>query len=140
MLHQILPTQERVSKISSFVSPLCKSQGCAGTEVEDLKHFLQCVSNDGVGTALLELIKQIIPNISAETLLRLEIEVEPTLELPVVWMVATVLQSLWDYKQSGTRICRYRIRADLEAKVSLLRKTRHWSSALIIETYICNIF
>ena len=40
----------------------------------------------------LELVRQIIPNISEETLLRLEIEVEPTLELPVVWMLATVLQ------------------------------------------------
>ena len=140
MIHQILPTQERVSKTNPSVSPPCKSQGYAGTEVEDLEHFLQCVSNDGVGNALLELVKQHMPGITADALLRLEFDVEPTLELPLVWFVATVLQVIWDLRQSGTRIQRYRVRADLEAKVLLLRMTRHWSSAIIIETYLCKIF
>ena len=60
-----------------------------------------------------------------DALLRLEFRVEEELELPVVWLTACVLRTMWTVRQASTRIRHYLVRSQLEAEVNLLRETRH---------------
>ena len=50
-------------------------------------------------------------------------------ELPVVWFLAVAWSSMWESRKLSRGPELYRIRADLEAKVSLLRETRQSESA-----------
>ena len=55
LLHQILPTQERVSHTSPTSNSLCKHSDCTGDRVEDISHSLvYCRGNNGVGMKILE--------------------------------------------------------------------------------------
>ena len=55
------------------------------------------------------------------------------MELPIVWIIATVLSTLWNLRQSGTKIRRYLVRAQMEARINLLRDTRHKDATARIE-------
>ena len=83
LLHQLLPTQERVHRTGNAANPLCKGAGCS--ETDDLGHSLfMCETNQNVGTSLLGLLRQYQPNISLEAALRLELNAEEEMELPLV--------------------------------------------------------
>ena len=56
LIHQILPTQERISRTKPNSSPNCKAQDCQG-EIESLEHALiNCLANQGVGARLFEIV------------------------------------------------------------------------------------
>ena len=48
---------------------------------------------------LYECLREIQPSLQVEALLRLELEVEDELELPVVWLIGCVLGILWNLRQ-----------------------------------------
>ena len=125
LLHQILPTQERLNRAKSVATPLCKAPGCSGAEVDNLEHSLvECNANQEVGMKLLDILRQYQPNLSTAAALRLDIEVDEELELPLVWLTAATLVSIWDQKKDRTRVQPHLTRSQLEAKVNLLRETR----------------
>ena len=64
-----------------------------------------------------------------EQALRLQFESEETSELPVVWFLAVSWTAIWEARLLGKRPELYRVRADLEAKISLLRETRLFNDA-----------
>ena len=85
MLHQTLPTQERVARTKPNQSSICKLNECNADLEENLDHALiQCEANSCVGTGLLDCLDTIVPGLQAEALLRLELPVDEDLELPVV--------------------------------------------------------
>ena len=123
LLHQILPTQERVARTKPSTSPSCKMPGCHA-DVENLEHALIfCQANDDVGLKLLEIVRGFTPTLQAESLFRLELHVDHDHELPVVLFISTVLSSVWNLRQSSNRVQRYLVRSQMEAKINLLRET-----------------
>ena len=140
LLNQILPTQERVARTKSGTRSSCKMPGCHA-EVENMEHSLIfCQSNDDVGLLLLELLRGITPALQPQSLLRLEFHVEPELELPVVFFISTVLNSLWILRQSGNRVQKYLVRSQMEAKINLLRETRHSATVVKLEEFTLSMF
>ena len=100
IIHQILPTQERVACTKPRASPSCKMQSCQGEAEENLPHALvYCQANDRVGMKLYECLREIQPSLEVEAVLRLELEVEDKLELPVVWLIRCGLGYLWNLRQ-----------------------------------------
>ena len=125
LLHQLLPTQERVARTKPGTSPNCRVQGCQN-QIDNIEHALIfCQSNDGVGLLLLRVVRGLLPEVEATTLSRLELQVDPDQELPLVFFISTVLCSIWTLRQSGQRVQRYLVRSEMEAKINLLRETRH---------------
>ena len=123
VLHKLLTTQERLARTNHTVSPLCKAPGCSREESEDLVHALvTCEGNMGVGRAVLDCVSRQVDKLTDVQALRLQFE--ESLELPVVWFLAVSWTSIWEARLLGRRPELYRVRADLEAKVSLLRETR----------------
>ena len=57
-----------------------------------------------------------------------------------MWFLAVAWNSIWESRRVGKRPELYKVRADLEAKVSLLRETsRHSESAEKISTMISKL-
>ena len=101
MLHQTLPTQERVARTSPKANSKCKQKECQRDQDEDLSHaLLHCQANDGVGGQLLECLREVQPGLQSEAALRFDLQVEEDVELPVVWIIATVLKTVWNLRQS----------------------------------------
>ena len=131
MMHQLLPTQERVARISDAVTGFCMVQGCVGEQSEDVMHALvTCAGNGGVGRSVLDCVAAHIGvgGMTDEQAIRLHFVCEDSNELPMVWFLAVAWTSMWETRMAGKRPELYRVRADLEAKVSLLRKTRHFKA------------
>ena len=141
LLHQILPTQERLHRAKKEANPRCKAPGCTSGDVGDLQHSLvQCEANQLVGKKLMETLSQYQPTISTEAALRLEFSVEDDLELPLVWITAATLLSIWEQRKVGSKVQPYLTRAQLEAKVNILRDTRLSKITSFLDNMIKNMF
>ena len=81
-----------------------------------------------------------LPDLDAESALRLELNVEEELELPLVWLLASVFLAIWKLRVDKARVQLYEVRAQLEAKVNLLRETRFRNSAEILDQLVENYF
>ena len=57
----------------------------------------------------------------------------PHEELPLVWFTAEVLKRLWKRRRDG-KVCRlFEVRAELEAAVNLVRRTKFGSMAPVLD-------
>ena len=139
MMHDILPTQERVARTKPRASSSCTMLGCTVVVCEDLPHALiLCDANNGVGYRVLRCMQNYLPD--AESALRLELNVEEDLQLPLVWLLASVFLAIWKLRLDKARVQLYEVRAQLEAKVNLLRETRFRHSAEILDQLVENYF
>ena len=137
LLHQLLPTENRLSRILPNTSPDCKL--CQGHVQADLVHcFFQCDSTRLIGEKLLSSISPYDPDISPSKLLRLEFEAEPAMEMPLVWVTAHTLLYMWGVRCSGKTVNPLLTRASLESKVSLLRETRFKNEHTLIKQVVDN--
>ena len=139
VLHDLLPTQERVARTSASVDGLCKL--CPSNVKEDLLHSLvKCSANQGIGEAVLVCLSDYVQDgVEGHEVLQLQLELDDALELPVVWFLAVAWSSLWESRKVGRRPELYKVRADLEAKVSLLRETSHSEAAEKITSLILKL-
>ena len=109
---------------------------CTGCDREDLQHGLvSCPGNGGLGHAVLKCL----PHVPGPGATIVHVLAEGADEYPVVWFLAVAWMGIWESRRSGKRPELYRIRADLEAKVSLLRKTRYSESAELISQMISKL-
>ena len=138
LLHRLLPTLDRVNRLNPNTSPICRL--CDDHLVEDLQHaFISCPFNREISVSLMNIISlsQPIPNMSR--VLTLNFEMEDQMEFPLVWLTSNFLRKIWDLRKEKKRCDLFRVRADLEAKVSLLRESRFSESAIIISQLLSNI-
>ena len=104
-------------------------------ETEDLQHALfSCHHSRVAGLALLGFLQTIVPSLSPEAALRLEVDTNTNDEenLAVVYMLATGLKYIWETRVSKKQVSMFRMRSEIEAQISLLRKTRHRNAAEIM--------
>ena len=139
LLHGLLPTQDRVHRIlrDRSPSPLCKL--CQDAVVEDLKHaFFSCSHNNNAGAHLLTYMSSYVPGLSTNQLLHLNLDLEPSEEFSVVWFlgIGYFLLNLWTARTDKKQIRLYAIRADLEARASLLSETRFQNEAVLVKEMI----
>ena len=138
LLHNTLVTQERLARTIPNLSSLCKFPGCPGTEDEDQSHaIISCLGNNGTGIAVLNALRTFVPGLTAVEALRLDFSADPTLEMPLVFAIAVALGAIWNLRQKKIRPQHYLVRAELEARVALLRECRDYTKeADVIDTFI----
>ena len=119
-------------RMGTIRAPVCKMQGC--TEIGTLEHeLLFCNKNDEVGTKLVHCLQQYIPSMQAEHVLRLvHGNVEEDMSLPITLLTAIVLSTLWKEREAGQPIRGYKIRAELEQSINLLRTTRYANTLAVL--------
>ena len=133
MLHDLLPCQTRLFRLrmpnaNSDICTLC-DLNVAG----DLTHSLMlCTYNGGVGQFLLTLLHHVLPTLLPHQVTLLDLEVDQKKQLPLVYIIASVLSQVWDCRKEKKPYQIFRIRAVLEAGVNIMRKSRHWEAAVDI--------
>ena len=119
---------------------MCRTQGC-NEEGSLLHELVHCEGNDSVGTKLISVLKLHIPNLSDAALLRLDFgDLDQEMSLPVTLFTAIVLNHLWRERQTGASIRGYKVRAELEQYITLLRTTRLHSTSSILEDMTRSLF
>ena len=120
LLHGLLVTRQGLHHLTPAANAMC-------TQVEeDLENALISWSyNIGAGQALLRTAQVFIPQLSAASLLRLELpRLEADDDLSIVTFISAILIEVWNKRQSISRIHLYDIQATLEARCLQLRKSR----------------
>ena len=94
LLHCILPTEERLSRILPNSSPNCKF--CSEQVLANLEHcFFYCNMTRTVGNQVLTLCQTFSPGTTPSQVLRLELHIDQSQETPIVWIVAQYLMNIW---------------------------------------------
>ena len=138
ILHNLLPTQERIARLGLNDDHPGLCLHCR-VDVEDLVHsFFVCTKNMGVGLALLGCVQQILPDLSSEdaVLLDLGCSLPEEETLAVQCILITGLKYIWEARLAKKVLSQYRMRSEIEARVSILRKTRFQSSATLMTDLI----
>ena len=128
LLHQLLPTQDRINRITNEPG-LCKV--CQASP-EDLNHALfSCPSSKTVADLLLSYVHIVVPGITSQRLLRLDFGtlLEDTDQLAILGLVSTGLTYIWQARAEKKVVAQYKMRAELEAMISTLRRSRYIASA-----------
>ena len=139
LLLGLLPTQDRVSRILRDKTPLCKL--CPDAVMEDLQHaFFRCSYNNNCGELLSNFLSSYIPGISTNQILHLNMDLEPSEEFSVAWMTGNFLYNIWKARLDKKQVRQYTIRADLEARASILSETRFSDETVLIREMIHHCF
>ena len=131
LLHQILPTADRVSRILPNQSPNCTR--CRSSTVETLHHAMfDCSESKAAGSILLQGLRKLIPIITSSQVLTLNFDSTEDLSFPLTWATAHFLSSLWQLRTDKKKVEPIKIRTDMEASCRLLRESRHLAAKKIL--------
>ena len=141
LLHNILPTGERVARILLAASPNCTRCAQDPPVIETLYHSLvTCPANTGATAILINCLSQYDPNITAQKILTLNFQVETSLEIPITWVIASYLFSIWSLRSEKKQITQYKIRSDLEASCRILSETRFINISTSVREILNSLF
>ena len=133
MLKDLLTTQVRLHRVLTNE----RSSNCTLCDLEvqgDLLHTLiSCSYNLGSGDWLLRCLTTLIPHLQPRQMLALnfDTDLQANHNMAVTWFTANGLYEIWGARIKKKRPELFLIRATLEAKIMLLRKSRY--------SYICDI-
>ena len=114
LLHQLLPGEERLSRILKNTSPVCKFQ-CQ--EISNLKHiFFRCQKSRQVVEWLGKLFPDIFVNFPAAQISKLFTGNNEA----VIWIIIESLKYIWEKRKRNKEISETECRASLEAAVDNL--------------------
>ena len=124
MLHDLLSSQSRLHRMGAVRSAKCKMQDCDADGT--LQHeLLLCSMNDGVGDLLVSCLQRYVPGLLPSEILRLEFgDPSEELSLAMTWLAAITLRFIWKERDAGNSIRGYKVRAEIEQYINLLRTTR----------------
>ena len=128
LLHQLLPTQDRLNRITNEPG-ICKK--CKNSP-EDLYHaFFSCPSSRTVADLLLSWVHIAVPGLEFPSLLRLDFgtALDEVDQLATLCLISTGLHYMWQARAEKKVLTQYKMRAELEAMITILRKTRYIASA-----------
>ena len=115
----------RMPNVNSDTCTLCDSN-----VIGDLSHsLLMCNYNGGAGQFLLDKLHHVLPNLLPSQEVLLDLDNDKDNQLPLVYLIASVLSQVWECRKQKKPCHLQSIRAVLEAGVNLLRKSRHSKAA-----------
>ena len=139
LLHGLLPVGTRLFRMRFNATSHCTK--CINSPEEDLAHaLLRCDFNGDLNTWILLISRRVVPGIRVEDILTLNLGIRNLGEaFPLVWLLSILLEAVWKARSSRNAVLKTRVRADLEAKINLLRKTRFGDYATkITETLLAS--
>ena len=135
LLHNLLGNQSRLHRLgaATATSPTC---GLCKQVDGTLSHeLIECSHNNNVGHLLLSCLQAYQPNLTSNSLLRLEFSnLDENLELSSIILTAATLSVIWKERQASSRVRTYQVRSELEQTINLLRTTRLCNVSLALET------
>ena len=129
MLHNILPTKQRLFKMNLSDSPLCDLCNCQ--TMGDLPHImLECdynsVVNDWIVGVLLDLDSNLLQaDIKSHNIVCLDLPLDSGSHLSVTWFLSTIFASIWKSRQARRPPSLWRIKSSAEADLMILKNTQY---------------
>ena len=129
MVHNLLPSRERLYRLSmqDIEDPLCDL--CTLAVRDDLEHALLLCPYNAASSYTLRLIQNFIPRAQPNRAVLLDLDIPPDLQLPVTFILSFCLSRIWRYRSLKNRGNPRGIRAELEAEIQILRKSRFHEAA-----------
>ena len=141
LLHELLPSRERVSRLIPGNSPLC---WCNCGDVETYMHcFFLCSKNSDAAEAMLRCARIYDQNLTAESLLTLQVNTDEVFSLATMTIIATGLETSWANRLIKKSTSLYMMRSELECAVSIRRRSRNKKireAADVIQNIVENFF
>ena len=135
---QLASNSEQAQRILKDQNSSCKL--CTDA-MDDLPHLFSCRYSTDVCQALLRTVTSVMPSATPQKILLLSLDIEPDLELPVVWIVSSTLLYVWSHKKSKKQCTLVETRAVLEARVNMLRRGEKLQEAsTLIDRLVTNFF
>ena len=106
-----------------------------------IEHLLSCPISSEVVTPLVSCLSSQANNLTNTDIILSSIHTSESWELPAMWLISTCLSLLWEDRVKGISTSIDRLRAELLAKVALLRDTKWkhytlYNSALLLDEAI----
>ena len=141
MLHDILPTQARLHRMGMRNAPTPNCLHCDSAVPECLQHALvSCRKNREVIDWLLPVIHQHLPDVQPQQLVLLDLGIlDDSMKFPLVWLISNVFSLVWQARKDKKSPNLFHTRSMLEARVSILRKTRLANPCTIIDTMLNSV-
>ena len=140
MLHCLLPTRERLFRLNmpGTTSPFCD---LCDLEADDttLHALFQCPSINSPATFLQSAIQTVLPDVLPAQLVLLDLHVDTKDQLPVMYLTASILSQIWVSRKNRKSCNLVSIRANLEAGIQILRKSRHQDAAGRIDEILMSV-
>ena len=138
MLHDLLPIPSRLFKLkmANVLSDKCNL--CNENSTGDLTHsLLLCPYNNGTGELVTKFLSKLNVTLEPQQVVHLDFHVGDH-QLASMFLVSTVLQEIWKCRKEKKPCRPHSIRATLEAKVNILRKSRYQTAADTLLAYLEN--
>ena len=130
--HNILPTNARLFRLNMRDNQACTL--CTSWISENLEHaLLECSYNKENNAWIIQLCRNADPTCSLTDIVTLNLSLSEPLAFPVIWTLSHALYLVWHLRFSKKTISRIIIRAELEARVNILRKSRLATAAERVE-------
>ena len=131
LLHNLLPTQERIARAGLHEGDPGLCLHCRLEREDQLHAVFGCRKNLLVGLALLGCVQQLLPDLTPEAavLLDLGITLHGETLLAALVILTTGLKYIWEARVAKKTVVTHQMRAEMEAKVTIMRKSRHKTAA-----------
>ena len=132
LLHNILPTSVRLHRLKQKNSPACTL--CSTGISEDCLHaLLECPHNNDVNSWILKLCQKTVPNCRTTDIIYLNLNLTDPLMFPMIWLLSHIFCMVWKLRSNKKAVNLFSIRAELEARINLLRKSSLTNTIVQIE-------
>ena len=139
LLHNLLPTQERLHRVLSHTVPSPHCTLCTlEVSCDQLHALVYCPFNNGVSFWIIRCLRTFLPALQPAQLLKLNFGMDSSdpSALPTAWLACKALNMVWISRVNKKATTVVATRAALEAGIMLLRKTRYNSAAISLENLI----
>ena len=135
LLHNILPTASRLHRLNQKQTPACSM--CPSGSDEDRVHaLLECSYNGEVNDWIAHFTHMTVPSCNASDIVNLNLHITEPMIFPLIWSLSLVLSLVWQCRVAKKTISLYSIRAEVEAKINMLRKSRLRETVPIIKNLL----
>ena len=119
---------------------LCALCGNGQLQVcETLIHaMVYCAGSKGIFSLLQNTLESYMPGIIPIQILTLDYDLPPHLELPLTWVTAATLSSLWTQRKEGA-VSLARLRGELEEGCLVLQKCKMYNDYIIVSECITSM-
>ena len=126
LIHDLLPSESKVSEIIGSSPPECKFS-CQ--HISDYLHiFFECFHSSAIGDWLSKILTKFDPSTNMSAILKLDFEGSDS----VIWLVVQVMGLIWERRKSKKSITLTECREKIYTDAMILLETKHLNTASII--------